>query len=109
MIARLWHGRIRAQDADEYVRYIESTGLRDYRSCRGNRGALMLVRPDGAEAEVFTLSLWDSYEDIKVFAGEDHSKARYYPKDEQYLLELEEHVRHFDAVGELEAVKAFLT
>ena len=34
MIARVWHGRIRVQDADEYVRYIESTGLRDYRSCQ---------------------------------------------------------------------------
>jgi heme-degrading monooxygenase HmoA len=106
VIARVWHGRIRAKDADEYVRYIESTGLRDYRSCRGNRGAMMLVRPNGDEAEVLTISLWDSYEDITAFAGVDISKARYYPKDEQYLLEFEETVRHFDAVGDVEAIKA---
>lgn len=108
MIARVWHGRIRAKDADEYVRYIESTGLRDYRTCRGNRGALMLVRPNGEEAEVFTISLWDSYDDIAQFAGADISKARYYPKDEQYLLEFEETVRHFNTVGEIESLTTAL-
>ena len=108
MIARVWHGRIRAQDANEYVRYIEGTGLADYRSCRGNRGAMMLVRRSGEEAEVFTISLWDSYDDIAQFVGADISKARYYPQDEQYLLEFEETVRHFDAVGEIEALKAVL-
>jgi hypothetical protein len=108
VIARVWHGRIRAKDADEYVHYIEGTGLRDYRRCRGNRGALMFVRRDGGEAEVYTISLWDSYDDIAQFAGADISKARYYPKDEQYLLELEETVRHFDAVGEIESVTAAL-
>ncbi|MDQ6825256.1 MAG: antibiotic biosynthesis monooxygenase [Candidatus Eremiobacteraeota bacterium] len=105
MIARMWHGRIRAKDADEYRRYIEGTGLLDYRNCRGNRGALMLIRPSGDEAEVVTLSLWDSYDDIKIFAGDDIAKARYYPKDEQYLLEFEPTVRHFDAVGEIDALK----
>ena len=64
----------------------------------------MLVRPNSDEAEVFTLSLWDSYEAIKAFAGDDISKARYYPKDAQYLLEFEETVQHFDVVGDIEAI-----
>lgn len=104
MIGRIWHGRIRASDADEYVRYIAGTGLRDYRATLGNRGALMLVRPNGDEAEVYTISLWDSYDDIKRFAGDDYNRARYYPKDAEYLLEFEERVHHFEAFGELEAL-----
>ena len=100
MIVRVWHGRIRAKDADEYGRYIESTGLRDYRRCRGNRGAVMLIQPAGDEADVYTVSFWDSYEDIKAFAGDDVAKARYYPEDERYLLEFEPAVRHFDATGD---------
>jgi heme-degrading monooxygenase HmoA len=104
MIARLWHGRIRSADAKEYLRYIERTGLRDYRACPGNRGALMLVRPISDEAEVYTLSLWDSYDDIKAFAGEDIAKARYYPQDQRFLLEFEERVQHFDVIGELDAL-----
>ena len=106
MIARVWHGRIRSKDVDEYVRYLQGTGLQDYRSCGGNRGALMLVRENGNEAEVFTISLWDSLENIEAFAGMDISRARYYPRDEQFLLELEESVRHFNTVGETEAVQA---
>jgi hypothetical protein len=106
MIARVWHGRIRANDADEYVRYIESTGLMDYRKCQGNLGALMLVRPNGDEAEVYTISFWQSYGNIKEFAGEDISKARYYPKDRDFLLEFEETVRHFNAVGDVDAMRA---
>jgi len=106
MIARVWHGRIRSEDTDAYVRYIESTGLRDYRACHGNRGALMFVRPHGDEAEVFTISLWDSIDDIKAFAGDDISKARYYPEDHRYLLEFEERVRHFDAFGETDKLIA---
>jgi heme-degrading monooxygenase HmoA len=106
MVARVWHGRIRRKDTDAYVRYIEATGLRDYRKCSGNRGALMLVRPNDDEAEVFTISLWSSLEDVKAFAGEDISKARYYPNDVQYLLELEETVQHFEMVGEIEAINA---
>jgi heme-degrading monooxygenase HmoA len=109
VIARVWHGRIRARDTDEYVRYIEGTGLRDYRACKGNRGALMLVRPAGDEAEVYTISLWDSYDDIRAFAGDDIARARYYPKDEQYLLEFEETVRHFDAVGEIDALRDLIS
>ena len=104
MIARLWHGRVRTSDLDDYVHYIRGTGLRDYRACHGNRGALMFVRSTGDEAEVFTLSLWSSYEDIKAFAGDDIAKARYYPEDTRYLLELEPTVRHFDAVGEIDAI-----
>ena len=65
----------------------------------------MFIRPNGDEAEVFTISFWDSTDDIKIFAGEDISVARYYPKDEQYLLEFEPTVRHFDAVGEVEALQ----
>ncbi len=104
MIARVWHGRIRAQDTQEYIRYIEATGLRDYRSCAGNRGALMLTRANGPEAEVYTISLWDSIDAVRGFAGNDVAKARYYPEDKRYLLEFEETVQHFNVIGELEAL-----
>ena len=36
-----------------------------------------------------TLSFWESQDAIAAFAGTDASVARYYPEDEQFLLELE--------------------
>lgn len=33
---------------------------------------------------------------MKQFAGEDYHKAKYYPIDDSMLLELEEHVQHYE-------------
>jgi hypothetical protein len=32
---------------------------------------------------------------IRTFAGKDAEKARYYPEDNHYLLELEPKVKHY--------------
>jgi hypothetical protein len=44
------------------------------------------------------LSLWDSVESISKFAGQDIRKAYYYPKDKDYLIELEPFVTHFEVL-----------
>jgi hypothetical protein len=37
---------------------------------------------------------------IRAFAGEDVERARYYPEDKAFLLELEPHVTHYDVVAQ---------
>ncbi|MCI0486820.1 MAG: antibiotic biosynthesis monooxygenase [Blastocatellia bacterium] len=96
MIARLWHGVTGKEKADEYVDYLNRTGVPDSRATPGNRGMFVLRRIEGERAHFLTLSLWDSMEAIKRFAGEDHERARYYPEDEKYLLELEPGVEHYE-------------
>jgi hypothetical protein len=98
MIARIWQGRVRAADLQEYCAYIAGSGLPDYRATPGNRGAHVLTRLDGEIAHVITLSFWDRLESIRGFAGDDLTRARYYPKDERFLLELTERVEHFDVL-----------
>lgn len=98
MIARIWQGRIRAEDLDEYRDYIAGTGLADYRETPGNRGAQMLTRVDGDLAHVVTLSFWNDLESIRAFAGDDVTRARYYPEDERFLLDFPERVEHYDVV-----------
>jgi hypothetical protein len=56
----------------------------------------VLRRIEGDRAHFLTLSLWDSLESIKGFAGEDYECARYYPEDERFLLEFEPVVRHYE-------------
>lgn len=96
MIARIWRGRIRAADVEEYRAYIAATGLSDYRQTPGNRGAYMLTRVDGDVAHVLTLSFWEALESIRAFAGDDITRARYYPEDERFLLDFPERVEHFE-------------
>lgn len=96
MIARIWHGRTKSGDADSYRQYVIETGMASYRSTKGNIAAQIWQQQEGDIMHIYTLSWWDSYESIKSFAGEDFEKAKYYDKDEKYLLEFEPTVQHYE-------------
>ena len=96
MIARIWRGTVRESDQDTYYAYLQQTGLKEYASTRGNRGVYTLRRVADGQCEFLLLTLWDSWEAIKAFAGPDYGKAVYYPEDEKFLLSLEPHVTHYE-------------
>jgi heme-degrading monooxygenase HmoA len=98
MIARTWHGVVPEQKADSYFEYLQRTGIPDYRSTQGNLGVYVLRRVKDGYAHFLLITLWDSWEAIRVFAGEDVEQARYYPEDEQYLIELEPLVTHYEVL-----------
>ncbi|MDL1912720.1 antibiotic biosynthesis monooxygenase [Chloroflexi bacterium CFX6] len=98
MIARIWHGITPKSKADEYVEFLNKTGVKDYRTTEGNLAAYVLRRIEGEQAHFLTLTFWDSVESIKKFAGEDYEKARYYPEDKDFLLEFEEKVAHYEVM-----------
>src|SRR5207248_2475975 len=95
MIARIWRGVVRAQQADEYYRYLEETGLKEYRQTPGNRGVQVLRRIQGETCEYLLITFWESWEAIRRFAGVQPEKAVYYPRDLDFLPELEPNVQHF--------------
>jgi heme-degrading monooxygenase HmoA len=99
MIARFWRGVTPKAKADEYFAYLQRTGLKDYQATEGNRGVYVFRRIDGDRAVFLLMSLWDSYEAIKKFAGADFEKAVYYPEDREFLLELEPHVTHYNILA----------
>ena len=98
MIARIWRGRTKAEHTDEYLETLRITGVADYAGTPGNRGVWVLTRGVGDTTEYTVLTLWASREAIAAFAGDDISRARYYPEDDRYLLEFAEAVEHYDAV-----------
>ena len=99
MIALTWHGITPAAKADAYLEFLIARALPDYRSVAGNRGAWILRRTDGDIAHFVTLTHWDSIEAIVAFAGKDIAKAKYYPEDTGFLLELEPTVTHHELYG----------
>src|SRR5262245_46819825 len=98
MIARIWRGATRAEDAETYLDYLHQTGLNEYRETPGNRGVLALRRVIDGRAEFFLLTLWESEEAIRRFAGDDIGKAVFYSEDERFLIAKDEHVDHFEVV-----------
>jgi heme-degrading monooxygenase HmoA len=99
MIARIWRGRTPSAKAEEYFEYLKKTGLKDYRSTSGNQGVYVLRGMKDGEAEFLLLTLWESIAAIKQFAGDDYEKARYYPEDKDFLLELEPAVSHYEILA----------
>ena len=94
MITRIWHGKTKSEVADEYREFVIATGIIDYRSTPGNRGAQVWQRREGDITHIWTVSWWDDYESIRAFAGNDVEKAHYYEEDKKYLLEFEPDVIH---------------
>lgn len=95
MIARIWRGTVRPEDADRYVAYVGETGLRDYQANPGNLGAHLLRNDREDRTEIITLTFWESWEAIRAFAGDDPAIARYYPEDDEFLLDRPERVEHY--------------
>ena len=94
VITRIWHGRTKAEHADEYLQFLIDTGVPDYKSVRGNLGVEIWREINGDVCHFWTVTKWESLDSIKQFAGEDYTKAKYYPEDEKYLIEFEPNVRH---------------
>jgi heme-degrading monooxygenase HmoA len=101
-IGRIWRGATRAADAEEYLEVLRRTGFAEYRSTPGNLGVVALRRIDAANdrAELTLLTLWESMEAVRRFAGPEPERAVFYPEDERYLVERGERVEHFEVVFE---------
>lgn len=98
MIARIWRGPVPKAKKEAYIAYLTETGLAHYAAMPGNREVRLLCREQGKEVEFLTFTLWDSAEAIKAFAGEEYSRARYYPRDGEFLTRFDPEVEHFEVV-----------
>lgn len=98
MIARIWHGVTAAAKSEEYLDYLNETGVPDYQATEGNRGVYVLRTIEGDRAHFLTVSFWESMRTIKGFAGSDPERARYYPEDREFLLDFEPTVEHYEVL-----------
>ena len=98
MIARTWRGTTTAETADAYVEYLNRTGLASYRATPGNLATFALLRRGEKRTEFLLVTLWESMDAVKAFAGPEPDRAVFYPEDDRFLIERGERVDHFDVV-----------
>lgn len=96
MIIRSWRGSTSIDDADRYYEYLRRTGIKEYRESPGNQGVYVLRRRIGGRAEFLLLSLWDSMDSVREFAGPHPERAVFYPEDDEFLVERDDHVDHYE-------------
>ena len=90
MIVRMWHGRVEASRADEYAEFMKERAAPDYGAVEGLQKLIFLKDVQEDVAHFMLVTHWDSMEAVKKFAGENPEKAKYYPEDDDFLLEKEE-------------------
>ena len=100
MILRTWTGWTRSIDANAYERYMHRMALPSYAAAEGNRGVLMVKRPSGPDrTEFLMITLWDSTDAVRTFAGRESTEAVFFPEDETYLVERDWEARHYEVYG----------
>lgn len=97
MIVRLWHGRTAKSDYDAYTAFMRQRAAPDYRSVDGNLACYFLRRLDDDAAHFLLITHWESMAAVKAFAGPNPEIAKYYPEDDDFLLEKEETCQLYEA------------
>ena len=100
MIARIWRGKTKIEDFEEYTEFMKLKAIPDYRKTDGFIKLTFLRRKDGNIGHFTLITLWKNLEVIKNFAGEDFEKAKYYSEDKNFLLNFEEKVIHYEVFAE---------
>jgi antibiotic biosynthesis monooxygenase (ABM) superfamily enzyme len=98
MIIRIWHGWTTAENADVYEQLLKTEifpGIAA-KNVAGYRGIELLRRPDGEEVEFVTVMRFDSLDDIRTFAGEDHETAYVPTAARKVLKRFDPTSRHYE-------------
>ena len=98
MIVRVWSGRTSEAKAQDYEKFLKEMAYPDYGDENGNRGWLLLRRQQEGTVEFTFVSLWESMDALRAYAGDAVERPKYYPEDRAALLELPEHADHYEMV-----------
>jgi len=67
----------------------------DYGSVQGLQNLFFTRRDEGDVSHFLLVTIWDSIDAVKKFAGENPDIAKYYPEDDDYLLEKEKYSQNY--------------
>lgn len=101
MIARIWHGWTSPENADPYEAHLRGDVLPGIEErIRGFQGVYLLRREAGDEIEFITMTLWDSLEAVREFAGEDYEVAVVPDTARRLLSRFDQRSVHYDTLIE---------
>jgi heme-degrading monooxygenase HmoA len=98
MIARLWHGWTKPENADTYELLVATKVLPSFEHLKGYKGAYLLRDDRQNETEFVTLTLFEDLEAVRRFAGEDYQTAVVPPEARKLLSRFDERSKHYETV-----------
>lgn len=98
LILRMWKARSTAEKSDQYIQHATTRVFPALEAIKGHRGAYLLQRPADGEVELVVLTLWESMEAVRKFAGAQAEKAIVEPEARAILTSFDQSVTHFEVV-----------
>ena len=98
MIGRVWHGWTSRENADPYEALLRTKILPAIRAVDGYRGAYILRRDADEAVEFVTITLFDSLDAVRAFAGGDYEAAVVSPEARALLSRFDERALHYEIV-----------
>ena len=98
MIARLWHGYTKPEDAPTYHDMLLKSILPGIHRIAGYKGSYVLRKDVDEEVEFITITFWESLNAIREFAGPDYEKCVIAPDAAGLLTRHDAHSTHYEAV-----------
>lgn len=98
LILRMWRAHTTPLKSGEYVEHATRRVFPALRVIEGHRGAYLLRRAVDDAVEFVVLTLWDSMEAVRKFAGLKPEKAVVEPEARAVLTDFDESVTHFEVV-----------
>ena len=95
MIARIWHGWTKPEHADPYETLLRDDMFPEISQIDGSRGAYLLRRNGENEVEFVTITLFESFDAVRRFAGEKYETAVLHPKAHALLSRYNAKSEHY--------------
>jgi heme-degrading monooxygenase HmoA len=95
-IVRVWKGYGTQSGVERYCHeHFQNSVLPHLRSIDGFVDARVLTRAGRDETEVVVATVWESFDSVKAFAGENYEAAVVEPVVRELLNRFDDRVRHF--------------
>jgi heme-degrading monooxygenase HmoA len=100
VIGRLWHGWTAVEDAPHYEEHLRQDTFPALRGIEGYVDGYVLRHDSGDRVAFAVLTLWESLEAIRTFAGDDYETAVVPPAARRVLGGFDVRVAHYEvAIG----------
>ena len=96
MIARIWKGWTRSEDADAYEQLLREVDYPGLHKLPGYLGGYILRSDKSGETEFVTMNLFKSLDAVKSFAGPDYEVPVFEPDARRLLSRVESIARHYE-------------
>jgi heme-degrading monooxygenase HmoA len=96
MIARLWRGSAAREKANDYLEHLQQNVFPELGQIDGYCGAYLLRRDLNDGVEFTVLTLWETMDAIRKFAGQDAERAVVAPAAQALLRDFDSTAAHYE-------------